>query len=66
MIQRMFVFSPDRSDERRDFRCSQSLLSDEDNRRTSRRSQREDLREVSVKRDNHPRFAGCVVKDLGV
>jgi len=66
LIQCAFVFSPNGGDERREISRSQSLLADQNNRRVGSRCQRENLREVSVKRDYHSRFTGCVVKDFNV
>jgi hypothetical protein len=48
------------------FSCSQSLPTDEDDRRAISRCQREDLREVSIQGDSHARFAGSVVENLSV
>lgn len=60
------MFSPNRSHERRQFRRSEPLLTDENNGRASSRRQREDLREISIKGDNHTRFASGAIKNLTV
>ncbi len=57
---------PNRPYKRGDIKRSQPLLADENYRRPSSADQSENLREITIQRDYHPGFAGCVVEDLGV